>query len=252
MRLTVLGASPACQNPGGACSGYLVEDDGTAVVIDCGSGVFGRLQQYVQPEAVQAVIISHMHADHTLDLMQYRYYLYFSRASRPPQQRPALYLPPEGHNKLLGISSMQDPSSAFFSEIFDTHEYDPTRGLTIGPLTINFVPVRHIPHTYAMRIKGSAQLAYSADSGPCPGLLEVSRNSDLFLCECANNEKSDYPFHLTPRQAGAVAQEAGARHLLLTHRWWVDGTESAVAEASEKYRGPVELAREDMQVTIGR
>jgi ribonuclease BN (tRNA processing enzyme) len=57
MRLTVLGASPACQNPGGACSGYLLEEDGTAVVIDCGSGVFGRLQQYAKPEDVQAVII---------------------------------------------------------------------------------------------------------------------------------------------------------------------------------------------------
>ena len=83
MRLTILGASPACQNPGGACSGYLLEQDGAVVLIDCGSGVFGRLQQYVRPEQVRAVIISHMHADHTLDLVQYRYYLFFSASEVP-------------------------------------------------------------------------------------------------------------------------------------------------------------------------
>jgi ribonuclease BN (tRNA processing enzyme) len=192
-----------------------------------------------------------MHADHILDLIQYRYYLYFLSTPYPAHRRPALYLPPEGHEKLLGVSRLQDPSPGFFSETFDTHEYDPNVGLNIGSLTIGFVPVRHIPHTYAMRIKGSAELAYSADSGPCEGLFEVARNSDLFLCECANNEHSEYPFHLTPRQAGAVAQEAGARQLLLTHRWWIDGKESAVTEASELYRGPVRLASEDIQVTIG-
>ena len=78
MRLTVLGSSPACQNPGGACSGYLIEQDGVTILIDCGSGVFSRLQQYVEPDRVDAVIISHMHADHTLDLIQYRYYLFFA------------------------------------------------------------------------------------------------------------------------------------------------------------------------------
>src|SRR5579859_606591 len=108
MRLTVLGASSACQNPDGACSGYLLEQDGVALLIDCGSGVLSRLQRYVAPEQVHAIISSHMHADHTLDLLPYHYYLAFSaqlgRASRPP----ALYLPPGGHERLLGISRMQD------------------------------------------------------------------------------------------------------------------------------------------------
>ena len=251
MRLTILGASPACQNPGGACSGYLLEQDGTALLIDCGSGVFGRLQQHIAPEAIQAVIISHMHADHTLDLVQYRYYLYFTGAHGHPYPHPTLYLPPGGHDRLLGISRLQDQSPTFYSESFAVKEYEPQQTLVVGPMRINFVPVRHIPHTYAMRIRGAGEFAYSADSGPCDGLAQVARDSDLFLCECANVEHSDYPFHLTPRQAGAAAQEAGTRRLLLTHRWWVYGQESTVAEARELYSGPVELAREDMQVTIG-
>ena len=129
-------------------------------------------------------------------------------------------------------------------------EYDVRRRLTVGPLSIGFVPVLHVPHTYAVRVEGAATLAFSADSGPCAGLAEVARDSDLFLCECANHEGSDYPFHLTPRQAGQTAQEAGARQLLLTHRWWLHGLDQAVVEARERYAGPVSLAREGMQVAL--
>lgn len=250
MRLTVLGASPACQNPGGACSGYLLEQDDTALLIDCGSGVFGRLQRTVAPERLQAIVISHMHADHTLDLIPFRYYLAFGaplgRAGRPP----ALYLPPGGHERLLTISHAQDPSATFYSDVFAVQEYDPAQSLRIGPFSVAFVPVLHIPHTYGMRIQGAALLAYSADSGPCDGLFTIARQSDLFLCECANEEGSEYPFHLTPRQAGAIARRSGARRLLLTHRWWIYGEDETVMQARQEYDGVAELAREDAQITL--
>jgi len=250
MRLTVLGCSPACQNPGGACSGYLIEQDGTAVLLDCGSGVFGRLQQYLKPEQLQAVVVSHMHADHFLDLIQYRYYLYFANMVRPLQQRPALFLPPGGHAKLLAVSLLQDPSETFFSALFDTHEYDPSVPLHVGALTVDFVPVRHIPHTYGMRVRGDAVLAYSSDSGLCEGLGDVARSSDLFLSECANTDQSEYPFHLTPRQAGSIASSSGSKQLLLTHRWWVHGHDVALGEAAETYHGPMRMAQEGMQLEL--
>ena len=250
MRLTVLGASPACQNPGGACSGYLLEQEGTSVLIDCGSGVFGRLQEVLDPESLDAILITHTHADHTFDLLQFRYFLFFQRERGLNPRRPALYLPPGGHERLLGLSSLQDPSPAFFSEHFAVTEYQQHAPLTVGPLTIGFVPVRHIPHTYAIGVQGSARFAFSADSGPCPELAQVASGSDLFLCEAANEESSEYPLHLTPRQAGAVAQEAGVGQLLLTHRWYAYGQESAVAQAREAYAGPIALAHEGMRLAI--
>jgi len=250
MRLTVLGASPACQNPGGACSGYLLEQDGTSVLIDCGSGVFGRLQEALDPESLDAILITHTHADHTLDLIQFRYFLFFQRERGLNPRRPALYLPPGGHERLLALSGLQDPSPTFFSEHFAIAEYQQYMPLIVGPLTIGFVPVRHIPHTYAIDVRGSARFAFSADSGPCPELAQVARGSDLFLCEAANQESSEYPLHLTPRQAGAIAQEAGVGQLLLTHRWYAYGQESAVAEAREVYAGPVSLACEGMRLAI--
>ena len=251
MRLTILGASPACQNPGGACSGYLVEQDDTAVLVDCGSGVFSRLQQYVKPENVRAIVLSHMHADHSLDLMQYRYYMFFSRARRPDVPHPALYFPPEGHEKMLGVSKLQDASVTFFSEFFDTQEYDPRRRLEIGPLSVEFVQVPHITHSYGMRIHGDGLLAFSGDTGPSDALVDLARDSDIFLCECSNTARSDYAFHLTPHHAGVVAEKAGVKQLVLTHRWAVDGHETALVEAGQSYHGPIVIAREDAQIAIG-
>ena len=88
MRLTVLGKSPSWQDAGGACSGYLLQDDGTAVLIDCGNGVFGKLRQQIDYVDVDAVVISHLHADHFLDLVPYSYALTYAPASAARAGRP--------------------------------------------------------------------------------------------------------------------------------------------------------------------
>ena len=83
MRLTVLGKSPSWQDAGGACSGYLLEDGDTAVLVDCGNGVFAKLRQRIDYVDVDAVVISHLHADHFLDLVPYSYALSYA-----PRQQP--------------------------------------------------------------------------------------------------------------------------------------------------------------------
>ncbi len=96
MRLTVLGKSPSWQDAGGACSGYLLEDDETTVLIDCGNGVFGKLREQIDYVDVDAVVISHLHADHFLDLIPYAYALPTRRASSrcPCRRGPAPTTPP--------------------------------------------------------------------------------------------------------------------------------------------------------------
>ena len=245
LSLTILGASAATQNPGGACSSYLVRGEGTSLALDMGSGAFGRLQAHIAPAEVDAVVISHMHADHILDLIPYRYYLAFSSGS---PRRPRLLLPPGGHETLLRVSALQDPAPTFFSDVFDVAEYDPARPLAVGGLTVAFYPMRHIAHTYGLRVSSAAGttgvLSYSADSGPCQGLLDVARDTDLFLCENANAEDSAYPLHLTSRQAATYARDAGVHRLLLTHRWHVYGLDEAARVAAEIFGGPVSTARE--------
>ena len=251
MRLTILGASAATQNPGGACSSYLVQEGQAAVVMDMGSGAFANLQRHIAPDDVTAVVLSHLHADHVLDLMPYRYWLEFQGAAR--RRRPRLLVPPGGERTLRAISSLQDPSPTFFSDVFEVAEYDPTQAVMIDGLTLRFHPVRHAPHTYGMRVAAAGcVLAYSADSGPFPGLVEVAQDADLFLCENANHDDSDFPLHLKPREAGDYARQAGARRLVLTHRWHLYGFDEAQRSASDVFGGPVTVAREGDTYTIGR
>ncbi len=249
MRLTVLGCSPASTNPGGASSSYLIEEGSTKVLVDCGNGSLGVLLQHTALEDVTSIVISHMHFDHMLDLIPYRYALAFARDTRARNaqdeivQRPTLYLPPEGHAMLLQITHVQDPGNGFFSDYFDVREYDPASSLTVGPMTLAFVAVKHRPHTYAIRVTaGDHTLAYSADTGVCPGIYEAARDADVFLCECANAAGSDFALHLTAAQAGSIAQDAGAQRLLLTHRWYRTGLEEALTEAATTYHGPIEMA----------
>lgn len=240
MLLTILGAGAAAQNPGGACSSYLLRQAETSVVIDMGSGAFANLQRHTSPDEVAAVVISHTHADHVLDLLPYRYWLAFAKSSR----RPRLLCPPGGHQTLLAISSMQDPSPTFYQDVFEVEEYDPAQPLRLGALEIAFQAVRHAPHTYAMRVTGAGILAYSADTGPCDDVVDVARGADVFLCENANLEGDDFPMHLTPTQAATYARDAGVRRLLLTHRWHAYDPEAAVRAAAGIYSGPIAIARE--------
>ena len=89
MRITVLGKSPAWQDAGGACSGYLVQEGETTVLLDCGGGVFGKLREHIDYTDVDAVVISHVHADHFIDLVPYSYALLLT-----PRQQP---VPVAGH-----------------------------------------------------------------------------------------------------------------------------------------------------------
>src|SRR4051812_5651612 len=101
MRLTVLGKSPAWQDAGGACSGYLVEAGGTRVLVDCGPGVFGKLRAIADYRAVDAVVLSHLHADHVLDLVPFASGLRFGPGAGA---RPDLHVPPGGALKLADLT----------------------------------------------------------------------------------------------------------------------------------------------------
>src|SRR6266480_7408050 len=83
MRITVLGKSPSWQDAGGACSGYLIEDGDFALLLDCGNGVFSKLRLFRDYVDVDAVVLSHLHADHFLDLVPYAYALTYA-----PRQQP--------------------------------------------------------------------------------------------------------------------------------------------------------------------
>jgi ribonuclease BN (tRNA processing enzyme) len=235
----VLGCSAAYPGPGGACSGYLVRDGKTNLLVDCGTGVLSNLQSVAALDKVDAIVISHLHADHFYDLIPYRYAL----MRLTPKVRPALYLPPGGKKALLKTVSVFDKSPDFFSKYFDVEEYSPKAGIKVGKLSIEFASVKHYIPAYAMAISGKKRLVYSADSGVCDELAAVARGADLFLCEAARCSRDDGEWgHLLASDAAKLAKKAGAKRLILTHFWPDHDYSAQLRQAGRVFGAGVEEA----------
>ncbi len=255
MNLTILGASAACPAPGGACSSYLVQHDATNLVLDCGPGSLPNLRRALDYRAVTAVVLSHLHADHILDLVPYHDGLRYSPDAQADLRVP-LWVPPGGVARLQALGGALGHDASYFGSTFEVREYDQEGRLTLGAIHLTFAPTQHYVPCWAIRCTaGGATLVYSADSGPTPVLADLARGADLFLCEATllQPDPGDprQRGHLTAAEAGAIAQAAGVRHLLLTHLWPELGLPALLAAAQAAFAGPVELAREGARYMVG-
>ena len=264
MQITVLGKSPAWQDADGACSGYLVEEDGTCVLLDCGNGVFSKLRRYRDYTDVDAIVISHLHADHFLDLVPFSYALIYAPRQQPvpvdrwpgtaSPARPTLHAPRgagETFRRVVGAWGDED----LIEKAFDLVEYDPDAVLDIGALQIRFHEVPHFTRTFAVGISshnGGGRFAYGADSGPNDELVRFASGADLLIIEATlpRPEREGPRGHLTPAEAGAHGSRARVGRLVITHisdeldeRW-------ARAEAEGAFGGPVLVAREGAVYTV--
>ena len=246
MRITVLGKSPAWQDAGGACSGYLVEADGARLLLDCGNGVFAKLRAACDFTTVHTVVISHLHADHFFDLIPYAYALAYSEQARAAGTRPALYAPPGAREVFRRVTGAWD-AEPLIEEAFDLHEYDPAAELDLGALRVRFHEVPHFIRTHAVQIRdASGSFTFGADCSPNEAVVEFARDTDLLMLEATieRPEENGHRGHLTAAEAGEHGQRSGARRLVLTHiSADLDGAR-ACAEAERTFGGPVELARE--------
>ncbi len=229
MRLTVLGKSPAWQDVDGACSGYLLEEGRTALLLDCGNGVFAKLRRFVDYVDVDAVVVSHLHADHFLDLIPFSYALtYASRhvavdrsAGSEQPARPRLFSPPGGRDFFRRVVGAWG-NEGLVEEAFHLEEYEADSVLEIGPLRVSFSSVPHFVETYAISVEalnGGGRLAYGADSRPAEELVDFAKGADLFLVEATlpRPERTGARGHLTAEEAGEHGRRAGAKHVVLTH-----------------------------------
>ncbi len=238
MKLTVLGTAGAYPGPGGACSGYLVEADGSRLLLDCGTGVLANLQKHISFSEVSDIIVSHMHADHFLDLLPLRYAL----ALGPTRHRISLHLPPGGQAILQSVVSfLNDP--AFFVSYFDITEYQPG-DLEIAGFKVKVVPVPHYVPSHAMAFTRGRKLTYSADCGPNDSLAVLGVRSDLLLTEALLLKPEDKipRGHLTMAESAAIATRAGARRLMFSHIYPDRDYSEQIAQARKAFAGPIEVA----------
>lgn len=239
--------------PGGACSAYLVEAGGSAVLFDAGPGSVAKLQLALPYTRLDAIVISHMHADHFFDLVPMRQGLKYG-----PLRREAplpLFLPPGGRRALdaLRRAVAPDAPADFFDGVYAVCEYDPASRLNVDGLSVAFARTRHYIEGFAVRADyAGASVTYSSDTAPCDAVVALAEETDLFLCEASLGltGESGERGHSSAEEAGAMAQAAGAHRLVLTHYGAANSPAELHAGARAAFSGAVDVAEDGDQFSV--
>lgn len=257
MRLTTLDGSAAGPDTGQGCAGALVEVGSTRVVLDLGPGTLLELRRHADFRTLDAVILSHLHLDHVLDVFALRFALAYNPI--PPPRRIPLWLPPGGRDFLRRAAAAfttTDGIDAFFADVFAVDEYDPGRTLAIGAARVRFAPTVHFVPCWAIRVDpvdGDAGIAYTADTGPTADLVPFLAGAAVLLAEATTSTEGADPAadrgHLTPIEAATWATMAKVSTLVLTHLWEENGPEQARREAAARFKGRVEVAAPGLTIS---
>ena len=253
----MLGKSPSWQDADGACSGYLVEDGDSCLLVDCGSGVFSKLRRFRDYTDVDVIVITHMHADHFLDLIPFGCALTYGPRQQPmPVERrpgtadpahPQLFVP-AGAMEILRTIARAGGQPHLLDKAFAMSEYDTAGTVQVGSLSVRFQPVPHYLPSNAIQVRCAAggRFTFGADHGPTDALDGFAEDSDLMILEAtlSRPERLGPRGHLTPGEAGEHATRCKAGRLVLTHISDELDWEWALAEARRSFDGPVEVARE--------
>jgi ribonuclease BN (tRNA processing enzyme) len=239
--------------PGGACSSYLIRTDDASVVFDLGTGAFAKLLLAVDPTRIDAIVVTHMHADHFFDLVPLHYTMKYGDVRF--ERRLPVWLPPGGRSSLEALRRAVSPDARedFFSGFFAVAEYDPAQELRINDLTLRFARTRHFVDAYAIRAESAgASLAYSADTAPCEPVVALASQASLFLCEAAVGLATEQGErgHSSAEEAGEMAARARAGRLLLTHYSAAHAPSSLAEAAAKHFAGPVAAVDDGMDFTV--
>lgn len=235
--------------PTGPASCYLVEHEGYRLVLDLGNGALGQLMRHVDLVDLDAVVLSHLHPDHCLDLTS----LYIARRYGPYSSGTRL--------PVLGPTATADRMADAYgmgcvpgmSDSFDFRRVDGE--VEIGPFRLRTARMAHPVETHAVRLDaGGRALVYSGDTGPNLALPALAEGADLLLAEASFVDGEDNPteLHLTGRQAGEAAQQAGVGTLVVTHVPPWNDPAVAAAEAAAAFDGTVLAAAPGLAVAIDR
>ncbi|OQP03520.1 MBL fold metallo-hydrolase [Geobacillus sp. 44B] len=237
MKVTVIGYWGGFPAANEATSGYLFEHDDFRLLVDCGSGVLSKLQNYVPVEKLDAVVVSHYHHDHVADIGPLQY----GRLIKKNLGMDLPVLPIYGHPYDQGE----------FARL--THEgitkgiaYHPEEPLQVGPFHITFMKTVHPVTCYAMRITaGEETVVYTADSSYLPEFAPFAKNADLLICECNfyAGQNAAPAGHMTSEEAASIACDAGVAELWLTHLPHFGDHAQLVEEAGQQFSGKIQLAK---------
>ncbi len=251
-----MGSSSSIPRPNRACSCYLVQSRSASIVLDLGSGAFAHLRQLVDYNRLDAVVITHMHADHFLDLIPLRYALKYGSSRR--HGKLDVYLPPAGEKmlrRLVSAFESEDAGVDFLDEVFTLHAYDDRRPLEIQDVQLKFAKGVHFIEAFAIRAQiNRTSLTYSADTAPNEQLVALAKDTNLFLCEStlgASESEGEPRGHCSAREAAGMAAKSGAASLMLTHYGSGIPPESLAEEARRHFKGECGVADDFLQIIVG-
>lgn len=241
--LTVLGSAGSHTGPARACSGYLLRADDTQLLVDCGNGSSANLQRITAPDELDAILITHRHVDHCVDLIG----MYYALRFHPDGPRDIdLYAAPEVVDVLTGLLSRD--SALAFREVFNVHEVTGGDRFEVGGMEVDLADAVHPVPTVSARVRAEGRtVVYSSDTAGSDELVELARGCDLFLCEATwQGDTRGYPpgMHLTAREAGRLARSAEVRRLVVTHVLGSLDRAISLEQAAETFPGDVTLAED--------
>jgi ribonuclease BN (tRNA processing enzyme) len=241
MQLDILGSSGTYPAPDRPASGYLVSNLSTRILCDAGFGVFAELLRRMEPDQLDAVVLSHRHPDHCADFLA----LHHALAYGPYQvEGMPVFAAPGVADRMAEFIGAGEGHILF--KIFDFHEVGEDNHVIVGSIDMRFAVTDHSVPTVATRFEAAGRsLVYSADTGPRGGFPALCRDSTVVMAEASiPGERDDHQFahHLTAAEAGAIARDGNAEMLILTHlRPSLDAGQS-VAAAREAFGGRVAVA----------
>jgi len=242
VRITVLGGCGGYPEAGRAASGFLVEHDGFRVVLDLGYATLPRLLAHCPDGAVDAVVITHEHPDHCVDLNALDRVRHFRGG--PDRARIPLYCPPGVLDRVGALEPDSDLRDSF------AHHPLPAGAYRVGPFTLTSVLLpHHVPNAGIRLAASDAVLAYTGDTGPTPLLTELGADADLYIVD-ATHQGGTPRLLLTAGLAGEYATRAGARRLMLTHIWPGSDRGVSVVRARQEYAGEILVADEETVVEV--
>jgi ribonuclease BN (tRNA processing enzyme) len=230
MKITVLGNNGPFPAAGGACSGYLIQDKGKNLLLDCGNGVLGNLQKFIRIEELDAIILSHLHSDHMSDLMVLRY------AVQIKNDRGLM-------NKLIDVFSPSEPADEYarlgVKNAFNLRSVTGELALSFGDMKVTFCEMTHPVKSYAISIRTSQKkFVYSGDTSWNDNIVSFAREADLLMLDSGllSKDKTDENVaHLTAKECGIIAEKSGSKKLLLTHLWPEYNVSQLLNEAKENF-----------------
>ncbi len=239
--LVVLGCSGSGPAPGAPASGYLIRSSSTALWLDAGTGTFMRLADVIDPRDLAGVAISHFHADHSADFFGFFHYVAYRN---PPESPIPVFVPPGGIDK--AASFLEAGADHALWQVLALEEVGDGAVREIGDLTIRFASTVHSVPTNAVRVEHHGRsLVFSGDTGLGGGFPALAAGADVVLCEAAlagDRSNGAYAHHLSGAEAGAIAQQAGAERLILTHLAPSLPVDEIVRSAATAFAGSTELA----------